>query len=63
LGRDFFMKDSYPEEVNCARFARILFFIGDYARALNELVACDFIVEAAAFGMALNELGLVLNKN
>ncbi len=57
------MKDSYPEEVNCARFARILFFIGDYARALNELVACDFIVEAAAFGMALNELGLVLNKN
>lgn len=63
LGRDFFMKDSFSEEINCARYARILFFIGDYTNALNELIYSDFIVESAVLGIALQELGLVGNKN
>ncbi len=57
------MKDTYPEEINSARYARVLFFIGDYANALNELIYSDFIVEAAILGIALQELGLVSNKS
>lgn len=50
------------EEVNAARYARILFLIGQFNHGLYELLNADYLVEAAHFGIVLQELGLVSTR-
>lgn len=53
LGKGKFMRDDCTDEVNAARYARILFFIGMFNEGLTELEFADYLVEASMMAVVL----------
>lgn len=61
-GRSQFSRSDCTDEVNSARYARILFLAGSFNLALEELECADYLVEASMLALVLRELGLISTK-
>lgn len=62
MGRSQFSRSDCTDEVNSARYARILFLTGSFNLALEELECADYLVEASMIALVLRELGLISTK-
>jgi len=63
LGLNHFKKSEFCDEENAAMYARILFMVGEFQLALNELIKADFLVESVHLAIALKELGLIATRH
>ena len=56
MGPESYYDDEMTEQENAVSYARILFLIGDYQRALKHLLSHEFQVEATSLAIALREV-------
>ena len=61
-GREGLDDKEMSDQMNAANYARTLFFIGDYQRALKELLGSELQVEATIIAVSLVELNLLPTK-
>jgi hypothetical protein len=62
LGYRYFYNKELSKEENVAKYARILFLIGQFNTALNMLLDAQFLVETCLFGIALSEIGVLMTQ-
>ena len=56
------MRTDCTDEVNDARYARILLLAGSFNLGLAVLESADYLVEASMMALVLRELGLISTK-
>jgi hypothetical protein len=62
LGRDHFYVEGSSVQANAISYARILFAVGLFNLAVQELQQAGLYVEAVHFMIALSEIGLLITK-
>lgn len=50
------------EATNAIKFAKILFYVGEFQQGINELLNAQQLVQATTIGVALADLSLLATK-
>ena len=51
-----------PKSINDIRFAKILFYVGEFQHAINKLFEAGHYIEGTIVGLAMTELSLIVSK-
>ena len=51
-----------PKSINDIRFAKVLFYVGEFQQAINKLFEAGHYIEGTIVGLAMTELSLIVSK-